>query len=99
MAGPHTLAETERAVESRLDGLTLDFEAMAVASNLFRGAPGLVAAQLGEPAWIIAAWLGAEKQAATKTISTDKIIAKVECFIIRSPTSSTYPGGLSRACA
>jgi DNA-binding MarR family transcriptional regulator len=38
MAGPHTLAETERAVESRLDGLTLDFEAMAVASNLFRAA-------------------------------------------------------------
>ena len=40
MAGPHTLAETERAVESRLSGLNvdLDFEAMAVASNLFRAA-------------------------------------------------------------
>ncbi len=38
MAGPHTLAETERAVESRLAGMDLDFEAMAVASNLFRAA-------------------------------------------------------------
>ena len=38
MAGPHTLAETERAVESRLAGMNLDFEAMAVASNLFRAA-------------------------------------------------------------
>lgn len=38
MAGPHTLAETERAVESRLAEMDLDFEAMAVASNLFRAA-------------------------------------------------------------
>ncbi|MFN8171555.1 MAG: MarR family transcriptional regulator [Candidatus Nanopelagicales bacterium] len=38
MAGPHTLAETENAVESRLAGMELDFEAMAVASNLFRAA-------------------------------------------------------------
>lgn len=38
MAGPHTLAETENAVHSRLSGLTLDYEAMAVASNLFRAA-------------------------------------------------------------
>ncbi len=38
MAGPYTLAETERAVESRLSGMDLDFEAMAVASNLFRAA-------------------------------------------------------------
>jgi DNA-binding MarR family transcriptional regulator len=38
MAGPHTLAETENAVESRLTGLALDYEAMAVASNLFRAA-------------------------------------------------------------
>lgn len=38
MAGPHTLAETERAVENRLSHLSLDFEAMAVASNLFRAA-------------------------------------------------------------
>ena len=38
MAGPHTLAETENAVESRLAGLSLDYEAMAVASNLFRAA-------------------------------------------------------------
>ena len=38
MAGPHTLAETENAVRSRLSDLTLDYEAMAVASNLFRAA-------------------------------------------------------------
>lgn len=38
MAGPHTLAETENAVTSRLAGLSLDFDAMAVASNLFRAA-------------------------------------------------------------
>lgn len=38
MAGPHTLAETERAVESRLGSMDLDFEAMAVTSNLFRAA-------------------------------------------------------------
>ncbi len=38
MAGPHTLAETENAVRTRLSGLTLDYEAMAVASNLFRAA-------------------------------------------------------------
>lgn len=38
MAGPHTLAETENAVRSRLSGLSLDYEAMAVASNLFRAA-------------------------------------------------------------
>ncbi len=38
MAGPHTLAETERQVQARLGDLTLDFEAMAVVSNLFRAA-------------------------------------------------------------
>ena len=38
MAGPHTLAETERAVQSRLADMDLDFEAMAVTSNLFRAA-------------------------------------------------------------
>lgn len=38
MAGPHTLAETERQVADRLGDLTLDFEAMAVCSNLFRAA-------------------------------------------------------------
>lgn len=38
MAGPHTLAETEKAVESRLAEMSLDFEAMAVVSNLFRAA-------------------------------------------------------------
>lgn len=38
MAGEHTLAETELAVAHKLDGLVLDYEAMAVASNLFRAA-------------------------------------------------------------
>lgn len=38
MAGPHTLAETESAVASKLGGLPLDYEAMAVMSNLFRAA-------------------------------------------------------------
>ncbi len=38
MAGPHTLAETENAVQSRLAGMQLDFQAMAVTSNLFRAA-------------------------------------------------------------
>ena len=38
MAGAHTLGETERQVESRLGGLSLDYSAMAVASNLFRAA-------------------------------------------------------------
>ena len=38
MAGPHTLAETERQVADRLGDLTIDFEAMAVVSNLFRAA-------------------------------------------------------------
>lgn len=38
MAGAHTLAETERQVSDRLEGMTIDFKAMAVASNLFRAA-------------------------------------------------------------
>jgi DNA-binding MarR family transcriptional regulator len=38
MAGPHTLAETERQVDARLGDLHLDYSAMAVASNLFRAA-------------------------------------------------------------
>ena len=38
MAGAHTLAETERQVTDRLAGMTIDFKAMAVASNLFRAA-------------------------------------------------------------
>lgn len=38
MAGPHTLAETERAAESRIAGLELDIESMHVVSNLFRAA-------------------------------------------------------------
>jgi DNA-binding MarR family transcriptional regulator len=38
MAGPHTLAETERQVHAKLGGLPLDYSAMAVASNLFRAA-------------------------------------------------------------
>ena len=38
MAGAHTLAETERQVTAKLDGLPIDFRATAVASNLFRAA-------------------------------------------------------------
>jgi len=35
---PHTLAETEEQVAGKLGALPLDFEAMAVVSNLFRAA-------------------------------------------------------------
>ena len=38
MAGPHTLAETERAAESRIGGLELDTQSLHVVSNLFRAA-------------------------------------------------------------
>jgi MarR family transcriptional regulator, organic hydroperoxide resistance regulator len=38
VAGHHTLVETERAAESRIAGLELDFESMHVVSNLFRAA-------------------------------------------------------------
>jgi DNA-binding MarR family transcriptional regulator len=38
MAGAHTLAETERQVSERLSHMSLDFEAMAIVSNLFRAA-------------------------------------------------------------
>lgn len=38
MAGPHTLAETERTVARRLAGLPIDHQSMAVTSNLFRAA-------------------------------------------------------------
>lgn len=38
MAGPHTLAETERTVENRVAELTLDRSSMSVISNLFRAA-------------------------------------------------------------
>ncbi|MEN9620087.1 MAG: hypothetical protein RL499_280, partial [Actinomycetota bacterium] len=38
MPSPHTLAETEERVAGKLGGLPLDFEAMAVVSNLFRAA-------------------------------------------------------------
>jgi len=38
LAGAHTLKETERQVTEKLGGLTIDFRAMAVASNLFRAA-------------------------------------------------------------
>lgn len=38
MSGAHTLAETERQVTERLSHMTLDFQAMAVTSNLFRAA-------------------------------------------------------------
>ena len=38
MTGSHTLAETEARVANRLSHMTLDFEAMAISSNLFRAA-------------------------------------------------------------
>ena len=38
MAGAHTLRETERHVDERLAGMQIDFQAMAVTSNLFRAA-------------------------------------------------------------
>mgnify|MGYP006268612559 CR=1 FL=1 len=38
MAGAHTLAETEKAVDKLLDHSAIDFAAMAVSSNLFRAA-------------------------------------------------------------
>ena len=38
MAGPHTLAETERAAESRIAGLELDIGSLHVVSNLCRAA-------------------------------------------------------------
>jgi DNA-binding MarR family transcriptional regulator len=38
MPSPHTLAETEQQVAEKLGGLPIDFEAMAVVSNLFRAA-------------------------------------------------------------
>jgi DNA-binding MarR family transcriptional regulator len=38
MAGAHTLAETERQVSERLSHMSLDFDSMAVVSNLFRAA-------------------------------------------------------------
>jgi DNA-binding MarR family transcriptional regulator len=38
VAGSHTLAETERQVTNRLKGKTIDFESLAVMSNLFRAA-------------------------------------------------------------
>ena len=38
MAGAHTLSETERQVSTLLKGMSIDFKAMAVVSNLFRAA-------------------------------------------------------------
>lgn len=38
MTGSHTLGETEARVANRLSHMKLDFEAMAVSSNLFRAA-------------------------------------------------------------
>ena len=38
MAGIHTLSETERQVSSLLKDLPIDFDSMAVVSNLFRAA-------------------------------------------------------------
>lgn len=68
VAGPHTLAETERQVDTRLGDMTLDFEAMAVASNLFRAANAvrnhlertvLAQADLTWTAWVVLwiAWI------------------------------------------
>ena len=36
MAGQHTLRETERQVNERLAGMSIDFTALSVTSNLFR---------------------------------------------------------------
>ncbi len=41
MAGAHTLTETERQVSERLSHMRLDFQAMAVTSNLFRAATAI----------------------------------------------------------
>lgn len=38
VAGSHTLRETERQVDERLAGMQIDFQAMAITSNLFRAA-------------------------------------------------------------
>ena len=38
MTGSHTLGETEARVANRLSHMQLDFEAMAISSNLFRAA-------------------------------------------------------------
>jgi len=38
MSGAHTLNETERQVENKLSGMTLDFDSMAAISNIFRAA-------------------------------------------------------------
>lgn len=38
MSGSHTIRETERQVKSKLQGMQLDFEAMAAVSNIFRAA-------------------------------------------------------------
>lgn len=38
MSGSHTLSETERQVETKLSGMTLDFDSMAAVSNIFRAA-------------------------------------------------------------
>lgn len=38
MSGSHTLNETERQVQTKLSGMTLDFDSMAAISNVFRAA-------------------------------------------------------------
>ena len=38
MSGAHNLSETERQVENKLSGMTLDFDSMAAVSNIFRAA-------------------------------------------------------------
>lgn len=85
MAGPHTLAETERTAESRLAGLSIDYDALHVTSNLFRAANAvrnhlerevLAPAELTWTAfvvlWIAWIWGGAE----TRIIAEESGVSK-----------------------
>ena len=85
MAGPHTLAETERAVQTRLEGMTLDFEAMAVTSNLFRAANAVrnhLERTVLQPhdltwtafvvLWVVWIWEGAETRVVAAEVGVSK---------------------------
>jgi len=85
MAGKHTLAETEKQVADRLSHMTLDFQAMAVTSNLFRAASAMrsrfertVLADVGLSwtafvvLWVTWIWDSAE----TREIATESNISK-----------------------
>ena len=85
MAGKHTLAETEKQVADRLSHMTLDFQAMAVTSNLFRAASAMrsrfertVLAEAGLSwtafvvLWVTWIWDSAE----TREIATESNISK-----------------------